>query len=330
MPGGMMGHAGYEHDSAMGGGVEHYIEQGYVPYPLPEKTTGFHQDGAGQTLEYAYQDWTLAQLAKELGKEEDAAYFLQRSQNYRKLFDPETGYMRPRDAGGEWRDPFDPHEYQHGFVESNAAQMTWFVPQDFAGLAELMGGPDVAVQRLDRAFREAEKSGFTSGKSHDQETLEQNRRIPINYGNQPSMQTAFVFNALGAPGKTQEWSRRVVEAVHSGLSPHTGYNGDEDQGLMGSLAVLMKIGLFQLDGGTTPDPVYQLGSPVFDRIEIDLDSGYYPGGQFVIIAKDNSPGNVYIQSASLNGKPLERRYLRHSEITAGGTLLLQMGSEKKD
>ena len=330
MPGGMMGHAGYEHDSAVGGGVEHYIEKGYVPYPLPEKTTGFHQDGAGQTLEYAYQDWTLAQLAKELDEEEDVAYFLQRSQNYRKLFDPATGYMRPRDANGEWRDPFDPHEYQHGFVESNAAQMTWFVPQDYAGLAELMGGTDVAVQRLDQAFREAEKSGFTSGKSHDQETQAQNRRVPINYGNQPSMQTAFIFNELGAPELTQKWSRRVVGAVHSGLSPYSGYNGDEDQGLMGSLAVLMKIGLFQLDGGTTPDPVYQLGSPVFDRIEIDLDSDYYPGGQFVILAKDNTPDNVYIQSASLNGKPLERRFLRHSEIAAGGTLVLQMGPESKD
>lgn len=328
LPGGLMGRAGYEHDRAVGGGLEHYIERGYVPYPLPEKTEGFHQDGAGQTMEYAYQDWTLAQLALELGKEKDAEYFLRRSQSYRNLFDPDSGYIRPRDADGNWRKPFDPHEYRHGFVESNAAQMTWYVPQDYTGLAELMGGKEAAVQRLDQAFREAEKNGFTSGMSHDQETRDHFRRIPVNYGNQPSMQTAFIFNELDAPELTQKWSRRVVEAVHSGLTPYTGYNGDEDQGLMGSLAVLMKIGLFQLDGGTTADPVYQLGSPIFDRVEIDLQERYYPGGTFTIIANNNKPDNIYIQSAMLNGKPLERRYLKHSEIISGGSLELEMGSEQ--
>lgn len=327
MPGGTMGRAGYEHDSTLGGGLDHYVERGYVPYPLPEKTGGFHQDGAGQTLEYAFQDWTLAQLARELGNQEDYAYFLQRSGNWRNLYDPESGYMRPRNVNGAWRERFDPHQYQSGFVESNAAQMTWFVPQDIAGLADAMGGAEVAARRLDQAFREAEKSGFTSGKSHDQETQEQNRRVPINYGNQPSMQTAFIFNELDAPHLTQKWSRRVIDAVHSGLSPYTGYNGDEDQGLMGSLAVLMKIGLFQLDGGTTPDPIYQIGSPVFDRIEIDLKPPWYEGGTFVITAVNNAPENVYIQSARLNGRPLDRRYLRHSEIVAGGELDLVMGPE---
>lgn len=327
LPGGLMGRAGYEHDSVLGGGLEHYIERGYVPYPLPEKTGGFHQDGAGQTLEYAYQDWTLAQLALELGKDNDAAMFSERSMNYQNLFDEESGYMRPRDIDGHWRKSFDPRQYQHGFVESNAAQMTWFVPQDYAGLAALMGGKNVAIQRLEDAFREAEKQRFTSGKSHDQETTEQNRRVPINYGNQPSIQTAFIFHELGAPERTQYWSRRVVDTVHSGLTPHTGYNGDEDQGLMGSLAVLMKIGLFQLDGGTSPDPIYLIGSPVFDRIEINLNGDYYPGGTFAIIAKNNAPGHVYIQSATLNGKALDRRYLRHSEIVAGGKLEVQMGPE---
>lgn len=327
LPGGLMGRAGYEHGSTVGGGLEHYIKLGYVPHPLPEKTEGFHQDGAGQTLEYAYQDWTLAQLALVLGKKNDAQQFLERSQNYRNLFNTESGFMRPRDDDGDWREPFDPQQYQNGFVESNAAQMTWYVPQDYAGLAELMGGEDIAVQRLDQAFREAHKQGFTSGTSHDQETRDQNRRIPINYGNQPSMQTAFIFNELGAPERTQYWSRRVVDTVHSGLTPHTGYNGDEDQGLMGSLAVLMKIGLFQLDGGATPDPIYQIGSPVFDRIEIDLNSDYYPGGTFTIVTTNNAPDHVFIRSAMLNGKSLERRYLRHSEIVAGGSLELEMGAE---
>lgn len=327
LAGGTMGRAGYEHDSSYSGGLEFYIDRGYVPYPIPEKNGAFHQDGAGQTLEYAYQDWTLAQLAKSLGKRQDAEYFLLRSRNYRKLFDRETGFMRPRDIDGAWRRKFDPYQYRHGFVESNAAQMTWFVPHDYAGLATLMGGKEKATEKLDTAFIRAEKQGFTSGKSHDDETNERNRRIPINYGNQPSIQTAFIFNELGKPHLTQKWSRKVVGAVYSNVNEQHGYNGDEDQGLMGSLAVLMKIGLFQLDGGTTVDPVYQIGSPIFDRIEIATSADYYSGKSFVIEARHNSTTNVYIQSIALNGEPLDRFFLRHSEITDGGTLTLTMGPE---
>ncbi len=287
----------------------------------------FTLDGAGQTLEYAYQDWTLAQLASSLGHAEDAELFLGRSRNYQNLYDSKTGFMRPRAANGDWYTPFDPYEYQHGFVESNAAQSTWFVPHDYAGLAELMGGKSKLVERLDQAFAEASKQGFTSGKSHDDETQQRNRRVPINYGNQPSMQTAFIFNAVGAPWLTQKWSREVIEAVYSKVSPNDGYNGDEDQGLMGSLAVLMKIGLFQLDGGTTADPVYQVGSPIFDRITIQTDPDFYSGKPFVIQVNNNSAANPYIQSISLNGKPLKRYFLYHSEIVAGGILELTMGPE---
>lgn len=329
MPGGTMGRAGYEHDSAYSGGLEYYIERGYVPYPLPRKNDALHQDGAGQTLEYAYQDWTLAQLAQALGKEQDASYFFQRSRNFHNLFDSETGFMRPRGMDGQWLTPFDPYQFRHGFVESNAAQMTWFVPHDYPALAALMGGPQRAVARLDSAFLEAQKLGFTSGTAHAQETEEKNRRIPINYGNQPSIQTAFIFNALGAPQLTQKWSRAVVDAVYAEVSEQHGFNGDEDQGLMGSLSVLMKIGLFQLDGGTSEDPIYQIGSPVFDRIEIYLDSDYYPGKAFVIDVKNNSSSNLYIQSMELNGSPLSRHYLHHSEIVGGGILTLHMGHNPK-
>ena len=118
-----------------------------------------------------------------------------------------------------------------------------------------------------------------------------------------------------------------MDAVYSDLDPEHGYSGDEDQGLMGSLAVLMKIGLFQLTGGTEPDPVYWIGSPIFDRIEIALDNRYYPGKQFVITTLNNSDDNVYIQSIRLNGEPLNRTYLRHSEIVTGGHLELTMGDK---
>ena len=329
---GLMSKAGYEHATNVGGGIRYYEERGYIPYPLPEDVDDgqgyhYHWKGAGQTLEYAFQDSTLANLARALGHDDDADYFGERAQSFRNIFDDETGFMRPREADGSWRDPYDPYAYEIGFVESNAAQMTWFVPHDVDGLAELMGGKDEFVRKLDAAFVAASELGFTAGTAHADEKNERYRRIPINYGNQPSMQTAFLFAAAGAPWKTEYWSREVVEQAFSDLSPERGYNGDEDQGLMGSLAVLMKIGLFQLTGGTETDPVYWIGSPIFDRIDIRLDGHYYGGGTFTIRTIDNSSDNRFVQSLQLNGKPLDRSYLRHSEIVAGGELVLEMGPE---
>lgn len=327
MPGGIMAKAGYEHDTWEGGGIEPYIEKGYVPYPWKPKIKAFHKDGAGMTLEYAFQDWTLAQLAKSLHKTEDYQYFLKRSENYKNLFDRETGFMRPKDENGNWKTPFDPYDYQNGFVESNAAQMSWFVPHDYTGLAALMGGKEAMAAKLNDEFEKARDHGFTSGKAHADETQEQTRRIPINYGNQPSMQTAFIFNAIGQPWLTQQWSRAVIDSVYTEVSPFSGYNGDEDQGLMGALAVLMKIGLFQLDAGATENPVYQIGSPIFDTISISLDDQYYTGKSFNIITKNNSPKNIYVQSVKLNGNNLNRMFLYHSEIVSGGKLELEMGPE---
>lgn len=329
MPGGTMGRAGYEHDSVYSGGLEYYLENGYVPYPLRKKNKALHQDGAGQTLEYAYQDWTLAQLAGALGKNEDRDYFKQRSQNYRNLYDTESGYMRPKDHQGTWRKNFDPFEYRFGFVESNASQMTWYVPHDIAGLADLMGGKDKAIEKLNKAFEVASLQGFTSSKSHDKETDEIGKRVPINYGNQPSIQTAFIFNELGAPYLTQKWSREVIKAVYSEVSEQSGFNGDEDQGLMGSLSVLMKIGLFQVDGGTSERPKYQIGSPIFDKVTIRLDERYYSGKTFTIETRNNSKVNVYVQSITLNGQSLNRHFLYHDEIVNGGHLILEMADTPK-
>ncbi len=328
MPGGIMAKAGYEHGTEVGGGLENYIKLGYAPYPFARKIRAYHLAGAGQTLEYAYQDWTLAQLALELEKDEDYNYFLERSKNYQNLYDSKSGYMRPRNRSGKWVGRFDPFEHGNGFVESNAAQATWFVPHDYDGLATLMGGKDSLVSRLNADFEKASLQGFTAGKSHDKETEKKLSRTPINYGNQPSMQTAYIFNVVGAPHLTQKWSRAVVDSVYSKVSPYDGYNGDEDQGQMGALAVLMKIGLFQLDGGTTSDPVYQIGSPIFDKIEIDLNPDYYEGGKFTIETINNSKENIYIKSASLHGQLLDRFYLKHSEIVKGGRLVLEMSNEQ--
>jgi predicted alpha-1,2-mannosidase len=327
MPGGIMERSGYEHVPTGGGGFSHYLKHGHVPYPPPGESKGLHRDGAGMTLEYAYQDWALAQLAKALGRREDCVYFSQRGLNYRNIFDASSGFMRPKDADGHWFENFDPYAYKEGFVESNAAQASWFVPHAPAGLAELMGGRGKAADRLNESFEQAAKQGFTSGTSHDQENREELRRVPINYGNQPSMQTAFLFNAFGRPWLTQYWSREVIAAVYSQLTPHSGYSGDEDQGLMGALAVLMKIGLFQLDGGVTSDPVYEIGSPIFDRVTIMLDPIYYPGREFIIETVGNSDANRYVQNIELNGKPVGQPRINHSDIVTGGKLRLHMGPE---
>jgi len=328
MPGGIMEKAGYEHHTSVGGGLKYYIEMGYVPYPLPEKSDGFHQQGAGMTLEYAYQDWTLAQFAKQLGHTDDYAYFMKRSQNYKNLFDAGTGWVRPRDIDGKWHTPFDPYEYAIGFVEANSAQATWFVPHDLPGLAQLMGGSEAAKQKLEQQFIEARPLGFTSGTSHDQETHPDYRRIPINYGNQPSTQTAHIFTMLGYPHLTQYWTRELVNAAFSGLDPSTGYNGDEDQGMMGSLSVLLKTGLFQMSGGTEEDAPYQIGSPIFDKITFHLDNRYYTGNTFTIRTKNNSAVNVYVQKAHLNGEEWHSHQIPHSILTAGGILELEMGDRQ--
>lgn len=326
MLGGIMAKSGYEHNTNLGGGLKHYINNGFVPYPIPEGEFGGHQEGAGLTMEYAYQDWTLAQLAKKLNHKEDYDYLLHRSKNYTNVYDTSSGWMRPKDEGGKWLENFNPYQIKVGFVESSSAQSTWFVPHDLTGLASLMGGNDKAVEKLNNQFKASEELNFTSGNSHAQELHPEYRRIPINYGNQPSIQTAFVFNALGRPDLTQYWSRKVIDKAFSGLSPATGYNGDEDQGLMGSLAVLMKMGLFQMNGGTDNNSEYQIGSPIFDVVTINLNQDYYKGEKFVIKAKNNDPNNVYLNKATHNEEAILDFTIKHKDITNGGELILEMNS----
>ncbi|MEM1135404.1 MAG: GH92 family glycosyl hydrolase [Bacteroidota bacterium] len=324
MPGGIMSKAGYEHDTNLGGGLTHYIDKGYVPWPIPEGNFGFHQDGPSLTMEYAYQDWTLAQMAKALNKQADYEYFITRSNNYINVFDSTSGWMRPKDINGNWATPYDPYDYGLAFNEANGAQASWFVPHDLHGLSQLMGGTGTTINKLNTSFEKAEELSFTSGTSHEQETHQEYKRIPINYGNQPSIQTAFIFHKLGEPNLTQYWSRRIVEQVYSGLDPNTGYNGDEDQGLMGALSVLLKIGLFQMSGGTEENSVYEIGSPIFDEVIISLNPDYYSGNTFTIKAENNKQENVYVGKASFNNEWLNNLSLTHNQIINGGELILKM------
>ena len=336
LPGGIMSKVGYEHYTNKGGGIEYYIDRGYVPFPLYEKQYGYHQCGPGVTMEYAYQDWTLAQMAKVLNKDGDNKMLIKRAANYRNIYDSSSGWMRGRTLDGNWIEPFDPLVYEgdykdplgSGFVEATAAAATWFVPHDLAGLAELMGGKDIAARRLNQSFLIAKQHGFVAHNYRgDNFVSSYRRRAFINYGNQPSMQTGYIFNYFGQPWLTQKWVREVIDEVYSDDDPQHGYSGDEDQGLMGALSVLMKIGLFEMKGGAEINPSYDLSSPIFDQITIHLDKDYYQGVNFKIDVLNNSPKNKFIQSVKLNGKPLNQSWLYHKDLVKGGNLEYVLGEE---
>jgi predicted alpha-1,2-mannosidase len=311
-PGGLMGHGHYEHNSAIGGGIEDYIQFGYIPYD--GRPQGWNAEPAAGTLEYAYDDWCLAQLAHVLGKADDCELFLRRAGNYRNLYDAQTGFMRARNRDGSWKTPFDPlDEKDRSWCEGTAWHYTWFVPHDIQGLINLMGGREAFTRKLNEAFERSIDKDFLTGY--------------VNYGNQPSIQLAHLFNYSGAPWLTQKWVREVKQRTFGGITPDAGYRGDEDQGQAGGLGVLMALGLFQVRGGAEVDPVYEITSPIFDRVTIHLDPRYYPGGKFVITARNNSPDHPYIQSALLNGKPLDKPWFYHRELVQGGTLELQLGKE---
>ncbi|MCX6335929.1 MAG: glycoside hydrolase family 92 protein, partial [Bacteroidetes bacterium] len=295
--------------------------------PLSQTKYGYHQDGSAQTLEYAYQDFALAQMAKSLGKTDDYNLFSKRALNYKNVFNKEIGWMWTKDRTGKWNQPIDILQYEHGFVEGNAAQYTWFVPHDVKGLIDMMGGNEVFTNKLNDVFEKARTNGFVSGKSENPVDKELLRRVYINYGNQPCMETPFLFNYAGKPWLTQYWTRQLIDSVYSGISPQKGYSGDEDQGLMGSLSALLKMGLFSTNGGTSEKPYYEITSPIFNKITIKLNAKYYPGKQFVIETKNNSAKNCYIQSANLNGSVLNQPWMLHEQLIKGGKLLLEMGEK---
>ena len=319
--GGIRDHAGYEHGkTAHSGGMKYYEERGYVPDGRKD-VEGMHTTGASMTLEYAYQDWCLAQMAKTMGKLQDYEFFMKRSKNYRNLWNPESGYMQPRGEDGNWLPCFDPLELTEkgGFCESNSAIYSHYVPHDMAGLIELYGGAGQYIKRLNANFEKSEPYGFF----RSNKTKEGNW---TDYGNQPGTGMAHLFSYAGAPWLTQKWVRKV-KAAYSNVTPYGGYRDDEDQGQMGALGVLMAIGLFEVDGGCAEKPFYEITSPLFDKVTIHLDNRYYSGKTFQIITKGNSTDNMYIQNASLNGKKWNKCWFYHEDFIKGGTLELKLGAK---
>lgn len=285
--------------------IEAYLKYGYVPADGPL------QGRISNTEEYAYDDWTVGQLALALGHKDVAETFLKRSQNWRNTFDETTDFARPRKIDGSWVTPFDPYR-SPGFTEGNAWQYTWFVPQDVPGLVKAMDR-DRFVSRLNAGFEASAPKRFNGGS-----------RGAVDQGNQPTMDVSWLFNWAGAPWLSQKWTRAILETYY-GYGPADAYLGDEDQGQMSAWFVMSAMGLFQTDGGCRLNPIYEIGSPLYPKITIHLSRKYYGGKTLVIEAHHASPANCYIQSATFNGKPLNQWWIRRKDLIKGGKLVFDLG-----
>jgi predicted alpha-1,2-mannosidase len=277
---------------------------------------GWWRNNAGITIEAAFQDWAIAQMALRLGRKKDYTFFMNRSQGWKKCYDPQQKLLFPKGDNGNFvhHNPLS----GQGWVEANAWQATWGVSHDIKGLAALMGGNDTLCHKLNHAFEKASASDFVFAYNDGY----------VSYANQPGCSNAHVFNYAGKPWLTQQWVRRVKEQAYGGTTPDLGYGGhDEDQGQMGGVSALMAMGLFSLQGNESAVPTYEITSPIFDRITIRLDPKYYTGKQFVITTHNNAPENMYIQHASLNGKPQQRFWFTHEEYAKGGALEIWLGDK---
>ncbi len=226
-----------------------------------------------------------------------------------------------RDSDGNWLEDFDPFESgaNHHYVEGNAWQLTHFVPQDVPALIDYIGEKRF-TDNLEWGFEKSYPLRFNA-------VNDQYWEVPVVQGNQQSLHFAFLFNWADKPWLTQKWSRAVMERFY-GYGVENAYLGDEDQGQLSAWFVMAALGLFQTDGGTRVNPIYEIASPLYERVEIDLGGRYGRGEKFVIIeAKNASRKNKYVQSAVLNGEDLDTFYFEASELLNGGTLILKMGPE---
>jgi len=277
---------------------------------------GWKPNSPGLVVQWAFEDWALAQMARELGKIEDYHHFMGRASGWKEMFHPEIGLLLPKGLDGRWTTP-DPLSGQ-GWVEANAWQGTFAVSHDISGLAALMGGVDQLAAKLNSAFEQAVSTDFVFGYGSG----------TVSYANQPGCSNAHVFNHAGHPWLAQYWVRQVNEAAYGAVTPDAGYGGhDEDQGQMGGVSALMSLGLFSLRGTCAPDPIYEITAPVFDEVLIELDSRYYLGESFRIRTYNNSATNLYIQRAALNGTPLDNCWFTHEDFARGGLLELWLGPE---
>lgn len=274
---------------------------------------GYTPGSISHTLEYAYNDWCMARLAEWLGKEADKDVFDRRAGTYTTLYDPDYGWFRPRNEKGEYLPLPEQGRLAEGYgcVESNAYQQGWFVPHDVEGMIKLMGGREKVLADLTDMFEQTPANYLWNQY--------------YNHANEPVHHVPFLFNRLGAPELTQKWTRDICRNAYK--NSVLGLVGNEDVGQMSAWYVLAASGLHPVCPG---DQRYELTSPVFEKVVFNLDPNYAEGKTFVIEAHNNSPENIYIQQATLNGKPYDKCYLMHDDLMKGGTLVLQMGAEPSD
>lgn len=288
-----------------------YNRLGYVPLEV---------DAACRTLDYAYTDFCTAQLAKAMNHKTEYKFFLNRSNNWKKQFHPELKMQVPKDSSGNWMTNFDPFSGKY-WVEGNAWQYSLYIPHDVNGLVSLIG-KDLFNKRLEDGFEKSVKHSFAA---HAFDRVQSTSfEYYINHGNEGNMQASFMFNYSGKPWLTQKYSRAILDKFY-GNSPYHGWEGDEDEGQMGGWFVIASMGLFEMDGAVTDNPSFDLTSPLFDEVTIHIDKIYNGGKTFVIKTHNNSDKNIYIQSASLNGKRLNIPKLQFKDVVKGGCLELVMG-----
>lgn len=274
--------------------MESYLKYNYVPLEDPVMEAFHRREQVSRTLEYAYDDFVLSQVAKKLGKTDDYNALIKRAENYRNVIDPETGYARGRHADGSWIEPFAPYDFVNFITEGTPYHYTWYVPQDIAGLMQQMGGKERFIDRLDTFF---EGDYYW-------------------HGNEPGHHIAYLFAYAGEPWKTQKWVHDIINREY--FTTPDGLSGNDDAGQMSAWLVFSMVGFYPVCPGM---PYYVIGSPTFEESVITLENGK----KFTIEAKGASDKNIYIQSATLNGQPYDKSYILHKDIMNGGTLSFIMG-----
>lgn len=305
---------------------EFYAAHGYMPALRPgekEAVPEVHPFEKRQpvpvTLENSFDEWSIAQLARVLHKQQDEALFLQRAANYKNLYRADKALMWPKDSEGKWIEPLDP-KFDGGmggrdyYDENNGYTYAWDVLQDFDGLVQMMGGTAKATANLDQLFREPlDRSKYEFQAKFPDSTSMVGQ---FSMGNEPSLAIPYLYNRLGAPWKTQKRVRMLLEAFFTDTLQ--GMPGDEDGGGMSAFVVFSMMGFYPVTPGI---PTYDIGSPVFDKTTIHLRNGK----DLVIVAHGASHDNKYVQSIRLNGMPLEQVWFRHADVANGGKLELTMG-----
>jgi predicted alpha-1,2-mannosidase len=298
-------------------GIEDYLTLGFVPYDHGVR------ESVACTLEYAYDDFAVAQMAKALGKEDDYKLFLERSKNYRNLYDANTGFMRGRKSDRSWIEPFDPLEWGGVYTEGNAWQWLWSVQQDIPGLMELMGGKAAFLKKLDSLFTATTSFRVGGYRQVIHEMTEARMADMGQYAhvNEPVHHVAYLYNYAGQPWKTQRWVHAIEDRLYK--PGPAGWLGDEDTGQMSSWYIFSALGFYPVNPG---QPIYALVSPLFERATIHLENRK----DFTVEATRQTPTDIYIQSATLNGKSLDRAWISHDEIVKGGLLRFQLGARPNE